>query len=208
MTHGKALGAGAGREMGVVLRTRPRPILVKLAISLGLGLAYLGFIRLFHWDDKSELLPFLALYALSGVIGGVVCTNALSWDAVRVRDALTGGRRLWHILLSKNLPARDEEVAGTGLDETERRADVLHLAGVAGKRDKGRRRDDASNDRYRAVRALPGGGRSGGGPVHVRAQLRAVAHRNEHPVGPVQVELGVAEVAIAPARGLDPVQAP
>jgi hypothetical protein len=103
LTHGKELGAGVGREMGVVLRAKPRPILVKLGISLGLGLAYLGFIRLFQWDDKSDLLPFLALYALSGVIGGVVCTNALSWDAVRVREALTGGRRLWHIMLSKNL---------------------------------------------------------------------------------------------------------
>lgn len=103
VTHGKELGAGVGREMDAVLRTRPRPILVKLGISLGLGLAYLGFIRLFQWDAKNELLPYLALYALSGVIGGVVCTNALSWDATRVRDALTSGRRLWHILLSKNL---------------------------------------------------------------------------------------------------------
>ncbi|WP_420121786.1 hypothetical protein [Nakamurella sp.] len=103
LTHGRELGVGVGRELGTVLRSRPRSILVKLAISLGLGLAYLGFIRLFQWDDKSELLPYLALYALSGVIGGVVCTNALSWDATRVREALTSGRRLWHILLSKNL---------------------------------------------------------------------------------------------------------
>lgn len=103
LTHGRELGAGVGREMGAVLRSRPRSILVKLAISLGLGLAYLGFIRLFRWDESNELLPYLALYALSGVIGGVVCTNALSWDAARVREALTGGRRLWHIVLSKNL---------------------------------------------------------------------------------------------------------
>ena len=101
--HGKALGSGVNGEMGALLRSRPRPILVKLGISLGLGLAYLGFIRLFQWDDKSELLPYLALYALSGVIGGVVCTNALSWDAGRVRAALTSGRRLWHLLLGKNI---------------------------------------------------------------------------------------------------------
>ena len=37
------------------------------------------------------------------MIGGVVCTNALSWDARRVRAELTGGRRLWHVLLSKNV---------------------------------------------------------------------------------------------------------
>jgi hypothetical protein len=101
--HGKALGGGVNGELSALLRSRPRPILVKLGISLGLGLAYLGFIRLFQWDDKSELLPFLALYALSGVIGGVVCTNALSWDAGRVRAALTSGRRLWHLLLGKNI---------------------------------------------------------------------------------------------------------
>ena len=101
--HGKALGSGVNREMSALMRNRPRPILVKLGISLGLGLAYLGFIRLFQWNDKNELLPYLALYALSGVIGGVVCTNALSWDAGRVRAALTSGRRLWHLLLSKNI---------------------------------------------------------------------------------------------------------
>lgn len=103
LTHGRELRAGVGRELGTVLRSRPRSILVKLAISLGLGLAYLGFVRLFRWDQNNELLPYLALYALSGVIGGVVCTNALSWDAARVREALTGGRRLWHIVLSKNV---------------------------------------------------------------------------------------------------------
>lgn len=103
LSHGKELGTGVSREMSAVLRAKPRSILVKLGISLGLGLAYLGFIRLYQWDEKSELAPFLALYALSGVIGGVVCTNALSWDATRVREALTSGRRLWHVMLSKNL---------------------------------------------------------------------------------------------------------
>ncbi|HET9647529.1 MAG TPA: hypothetical protein VFP34_04775 [Microlunatus sp.] len=86
-----------------MLRTKTRSILVKLGISLGLGLGYLGLIRLYQWDEKSELAPFLTLYALSGVIGGVVCTNAWSWDATRVREALTSGRRLWYVMLSKNL---------------------------------------------------------------------------------------------------------
>lgn len=101
--HGQALGTGTKAELSNVVLRPPRSILVKLAIGVGLGLAYLGFIRLFRWDSKSELLPYLALYALSGVIGGVVCTNALSWDARRVRAELTGGRRLWHVLLSKNV---------------------------------------------------------------------------------------------------------
>ncbi|MGD9988449.1 hypothetical protein [Pseudonocardia sp.] len=102
LRHTQVVGADVRSEFTNVLRTRPRSILVKLAVSLGIGLAYLGFVRLFRWDTYSELVPFLALYALSGVIGGVVCTNALSWDAGRVREALTSGKRLWHLLLSKN----------------------------------------------------------------------------------------------------------
>ena len=69
-----------------MLHRKPRSILVKLAIGFGLGLAYLAFIcGSSSGTDNSELLPYLAIYALSGVIGGVVCTNALSWDAGRVR---------------------------------------------------------------------------------------------------------------------------
>jgi hypothetical protein len=101
--HGRALTDDVGTEFHHVLARRPRSILIKLAISLGLGLAYLGFIRLSQWESYSELLPYLALYAVSGVIGGVVCTNALSWDASRVRSELTSGTRLWHLLLSKNI---------------------------------------------------------------------------------------------------------
>lgn len=100
--YGKALQSGTSSEFSNVVRTKPRPILIKLAIGLGLGLGYLLFLRLFQWDTKSEILPYLAPYALSGVIGGVVCTNALSWDATRVRRALTSGERLWLLLLSKN----------------------------------------------------------------------------------------------------------
>ncbi len=103
LRHGLAVGGGVTEEVSTVLRRRPRSILVKLAIGLGLGLAYLVFILLMQWEDKSEILPYLAPYALSGVIGGVVCTNALSWDAGRVRAELTGGRRLWHVLISKNV---------------------------------------------------------------------------------------------------------
>ena len=101
--HGVELGNGVTTELGNVLHRKPRSILVKLAIGFGLGLAYLAFLRIFQWEQKSELLPYLAIYALSGVIGGVVCTNALSWDAGRVRGELTTGRRLWHLLLSKNV---------------------------------------------------------------------------------------------------------
>lgn len=102
LQHVQALGTGVNTEFASVLHRRPRSILIRLAVGLGIGLAYLGFLRLFHWDTKAEMLPYLAIYALSGVIGGVVCTNALSWDASRIRAELTGGSRLWHLLMSKN----------------------------------------------------------------------------------------------------------
>jgi hypothetical protein len=100
--HGQALGSGVTTEFSNVLKSRPRSILNKLIVGFVIGVAYLIFIWALDWDSKSELLPFFAIYALSGVIGGVVCTNALSWDAGRVRGDLIGGRRLWHVLISKN----------------------------------------------------------------------------------------------------------
>lgn len=100
--HGQALGSGVTTEFANVLRSRPRSILNKLLVGFAIGVVYLVFIWALDWDKNSELLPFFAIYALSGVIGGVVCTNALSWDAGRVRADLIGGRRLWHVLISKN----------------------------------------------------------------------------------------------------------
>ena len=36
-------------------------------------------------------------------MGGSVCLNAMSFDAMRVRAALDSGARLWHVLVIKNL---------------------------------------------------------------------------------------------------------
>ena len=36
-------------------------------------------------------------------MGGSVCLNAMSFDAMRVRAALDSGARLWHLLVIKNL---------------------------------------------------------------------------------------------------------
>ena len=36
-------------------------------------------------------------------MGGSVCVNAMSFDAMRVRAALDSGARLWHVLVIKNL---------------------------------------------------------------------------------------------------------
>ena len=86
-----------------MLARKPRSIVNSLAIGLALGLGYLGFIRVFQWDRAQPWLPYLGLLAISFVIGGSVCINAMSFDAMRVRAALDSGARLWHLLVIKNL---------------------------------------------------------------------------------------------------------
>ncbi|WP_435804387.1 hypothetical protein [Rhodococcus erythropolis] len=103
IAHLHALGSRIGEEARHVVNDKPRSIAFRLGLSLGLGFAYLAFIRFFQWDAKEDRLPYLALYALSGVVGSIVCTNALSFDAERVRAALSGGTRLWHVLVAKNI---------------------------------------------------------------------------------------------------------
>jgi hypothetical protein len=101
--HGPALAHGLRGEIGYMLSRRPRTLLNSLAISLALGLLYLGVIRLFQWDTMSQYLPYLGLWTVSVVMGGAVCLNAMSFDGMRVRAALESGTRLWHLLITKNL---------------------------------------------------------------------------------------------------------
>ena len=68
-----------------------------------MGLLYLGWIRLAEWDTDQKWLPYLGLWAIGVVMGGSVCINAMSFDAMRVRAALDNGERLWHLLVIKNL---------------------------------------------------------------------------------------------------------
>lgn len=42
-------------------------------------------------------------HLFSAVVGSVVCTNALCFEAERVRTALLWGKRIWRILFAKNL---------------------------------------------------------------------------------------------------------
>jgi hypothetical protein len=101
--HGPALAHGVTGEISYVLARKPRNTIKSLAIALALGLLYLGYIRLFQWDKDQKWLPYLALWVLSVVMGGSVCVNAMSFDAMRVRAALDTGARLWHLLVIKNL---------------------------------------------------------------------------------------------------------
>ena len=75
-------------EISYILTRKPRTVARSLAIGLAMGLLYLGFLRLFEWDTKQRLLPYLGLWAISVVMGGAVCINAMSFDAMRVRAAL------------------------------------------------------------------------------------------------------------------------
>jgi hypothetical protein len=101
--HGPALAHGVRGEIAYMLTRKPRSIIKSLAVGLALGLLYLGFIRVFQWDRAQAWLPYLGLWAISVVMGGAVCLNAMSFDAMRVRAALDSGARLWHLLVTKNL---------------------------------------------------------------------------------------------------------
>jgi hypothetical protein len=101
--HGPALAHGVRGEISYILTRKPRSVVKSLAITLAMGLLYLGWIRLFEWDTDRKWLPYLGLWAIGVVMGGSVCVNAMSFDAMRVRAALDGGARLWHLLVIKNL---------------------------------------------------------------------------------------------------------
>jgi hypothetical protein len=101
--HGPALAHGVTGEIKYVLTRKPRNTIKALAIALALGLLYLGYLRVFQWDRNQRWLPYLGLWVISFVMGGSVCINAMSFDAMRVRAALDSGARLWHLLIIKNV---------------------------------------------------------------------------------------------------------
>ena len=101
--HGPALAQGITGEIKYVLTRKPRTTVRSMGIAVGLGLLYLGYLRVFKWDQNQQWLPYLGLWVISFVMGGAVCINAMSFDAMRVRAALDTGARLWHLLVIKNL---------------------------------------------------------------------------------------------------------
>jgi hypothetical protein len=101
--HGPALAHGVTGEIKYVLARKPRNTVRSLGIAVGLGLLYLGYLRVFKWDQNQQWLPYLGLWVISFVMGGAVCINAMSFDAMRVRAALDTGARLWQLLVIKNL---------------------------------------------------------------------------------------------------------
>ena len=106
------LAARIRDEIRHVWADRPRSILIRLAITLAISLSLVTFYEISGFTNYDA--PRLTLYLFSAVVGSVVCTNALCFEAERVRTALADGERLWRILVSKNL-AMVALVAAAGL---------------------------------------------------------------------------------------------
>ena len=96
------VGTRIADEVRHVVADKPRAILIRLLITLGISLSLVAFYHFSGWtryDDVGQL----TLYLFSAVVGSVVCTNALCFEAQRVRDGVATGERLWRILVAKNL---------------------------------------------------------------------------------------------------------
>lgn len=96
----RALTSRIGTEIRHVWTSRP--ILLRLVITLAIALSlvvFYHFTGVARYDDAGRL----TLYLFSAVVGSVVCTNALCFEANRVRAQLGSGERLWRILIAKNL---------------------------------------------------------------------------------------------------------
>jgi hypothetical protein len=95
------LGRQVGGELRHILLDTPRAILVRTAITLGIALSLVGF---YHFSGMVRYdAGRLTLYLFAAIVGSVICTNALCFEAERVRRALSAGERIWRILVVKNI---------------------------------------------------------------------------------------------------------
>lgn len=100
--HLRSVAGGVAAEVRHLLADKPRSIMARIVITLAIALSLVSFYHftgLARYDDAGRL----TLYLFSAVVGSVICTNALCFEAARVRAMLQEGVRLWRILLSKNL---------------------------------------------------------------------------------------------------------
>lgn len=96
-----SLGRGILDEVRHITADKPRSILLRIVITVALGLA---LVAAYHLTGMKRYdLSGLTLYLFSVVVGSVVCTNSLCFEAERVRAALAGGQRVWRILVVQNL---------------------------------------------------------------------------------------------------------
>lgn len=98
----RALGRPVLDEVRHLLADRPRAILARVVVTLATALSLVTFYHvtgMTRYDDAGRL----TLYLFSAVVGSVICTNALCFEAARVRAMLQSGVPLWRILIAKNL---------------------------------------------------------------------------------------------------------
>jgi hypothetical protein len=89
-----AVGRRIVDEVRHVAADKPRAILARLVITLAISLSLVTFNHVSGWSSYNDLGSF-TLYLFSAVVGSIVCTNALCFEAERVRTALSSGERMW-----------------------------------------------------------------------------------------------------------------
>lgn len=104
--------------------------------------------------------------------------------------------------------AGDEEIARAGLDEPQRRPEVLDLARVGREGEQRRSGPDRAVGPHRAVNAVHRGRFTGCGQENVGVQPRPVTGGDQDRVRPGDAELSLAELAVLTPRGLRAVQPP
>lgn len=97
-----ALGHRVVNELRHILADKPRAILLRVLITLAISMSLVTFYHLIGWASYDNLAQ-LVLYLFSAVVGSVVCTNALCFEAARVQQALSSGQRLWQVMVAKNV---------------------------------------------------------------------------------------------------------
>jgi hypothetical protein len=96
-----SLGRSILDEVRHITAERPRSILLRIVITVGVGLA---LVAAYHLTGMKRYdLSGLTLYLFSVVVGSVVCTNSLCFEAERVRTALAAGQRVWRVLVVQNI---------------------------------------------------------------------------------------------------------
>ncbi|MEJ9078016.1 hypothetical protein WKY82_06295 [Gordonia malaquae] len=88
-------------EVAHIFADRPRAVLIRLAITIAMALGFVVTYELIGWSSYD--MKSLSIYLFSAVAGSVVCTNALCFDAQRVRESLATQQPLWRVLVVKNI---------------------------------------------------------------------------------------------------------
>ncbi|MGC5247018.1 hypothetical protein ACPXB3_08860 [Gordonia sp. DT219] len=98
----RQLSQRSAREIVHAVRSRPPAVLIRVVITLAVSMSLVTFYSLTGWASYDKT-GSSTLYVFGAVVGSVICTNALCFDAKRVWADMRAGQRLWRILAAKNL---------------------------------------------------------------------------------------------------------